>query len=231
MTYSTTVPSFDGAGAFALYVAEPDGPPRAAVVVIQEIFGVNTGIRRKCDLLAQRGYLAVSPDLFWRLEPGLQLDADAASSGPRGVDLVLRFDTDRGVTDVQAAIDWARIACRGKVGVVGYCLGGRMAAYAAARTDADACVGYYGVLIEKMLSEKDAITRPLLLHIPEFDAHVDAKARAEIHAAFAEHPQVTLHDHPGQHHGFADTFGLRRSEGAAELADQHTADFLEAAIG
>ncbi|MBT2188642.1 dienelactone hydrolase family protein [Sphingobium nicotianae] len=232
MTYSTTVSARDGSGEFAVYVAEPAGTPRAAIVVVQEIFGVNAGIRRKCDLLAQEGYLALAPDLFWRLEPGLQLDADNQASMAKGVELVIRFDTDVGVTDIQATIDHARTLSGGlKVGIVGYCLGGRMAAYAAARTDADASVGYYGVMIEHMLGERDSIRNPLMLHIPEHDDHVPADIQARIHAALDGHPCVTIHDYPGEHHGFADTFGIRRSPAAADLADQRTREFFGSKLG
>jgi carboxymethylenebutenolidase len=227
MTYSTTVPALDGEGEFAIYVAEPATEPKAAIIVVQEIFGVNAGIRRKCDLLAQAGYLAVAPDMFWRMEPGLQLDPDTSSSGERAVSLVIRFDTDAGVRDIQAAIDEARALAGGKkVGLVGYCLGGRMAAFAAARTDVDASVGYYGVQIEKMLREKACIANPLMLHIAEVDPHVSAEVQAEIHEAFDDHPQVTLYDYPDEHHGFADTFGARRSDLAAREADARTIAFF-----
>jgi carboxymethylenebutenolidase len=231
MTYSTIITASDGVGTFAAYVAEPENEPKAAILVIQEIFGVNAGIRRKCDLLAQEGYLAVAPDLFWRLEPGLQLDPDMPRSMEKGVEMVLKFDTDTGVHDIQSTIDRARQLVGGKkVGLVGYCLGGRMAAYSAARTDVDAAVGYYGVFIEYMLGEKQAIRNPLMLHIPEHDDHVPQEVQARIHAELDQHPQVTLHDYVGEHHGFADQFGARRSTAAADLADQRTREFLSSAL-
>ena len=232
MTYSTTIAASDDSGAFAVYVAEPAGAPRAAIIVVQEIFGVNAGIRRKCDLLAQEGYLALAPDLFWRLEPGLQLDPDQEASMTKGIEFVLKFDTDVGVRDLQTTITKARELSGGRqVGLVGYCLGGRMAAYAAARTDVDAAVGYYGVMLEYMLGEKDAITKPLMLHIPEHDDHVPKETQDRIHEAFDPHPQVTLHDYPGEHHGFADQFGARRSPAAADQADVRTREFFAAALG
>ena len=231
MTYSTMIAATNGGGEFALYVAEPKGKARAAIVVIQEIFGVNAGIRRKCDLLARQGYLAVAPDLFWRLEPFVELDPDIEPAMAKGIELVMKFDTDIAVEDIQATIDHARkLIDGGKVGVVGYCLGGRMAAYAAARTDADASVGYYGVMIEKMLGEKDAITKPFMLHIPEFDDHVPPAVQAEIHGALDDHACVTLHDYPGEHHGFADEFGERRSGEGAAVADRRTLDFFASAL-
>jgi carboxymethylenebutenolidase len=233
MSFTTKIPSYDGKGEFTVYVAEPDGRPRGAVLVIQEIFGVDTDIRWRCDLLAQSGYLAIAPDLFWRLEPGMELDPDVRSNTKRSVDVVIRFDTDKGVHDVQTTINKARelVGRKAKVGLIGYCLGGRIAAYASARTDIDAAVSYYGVQIERMLDEKDAVGNPLLLHMPEFDEHVGKEIQAQIHTAFDEHPQVTIFDYPGEHHGFACTLGKRRSEHTAAVADQRTAEFLTKHVG
>ena len=233
MSFTTKIPSYDGVGEFSVYVAEPEGRPRGAVLVIQEIFGVDTDIRWKCDLLAQNGYLGIAPDLFWRLEPGMELDPDIKSTMKRSIDVVMRFNTDKGVQDVQTTINKAREIAghKAKVGLVGFCLGGRMAAYAVARTDVDAAVSYYGVQIEKMLGEKDAIQSPLMLHMPEFDDYADKVIQAQLHGAFDDHPLVTIYEYPGEHHGFACTLGKRRSETAASRADERTAAFLAANIG
>src|ERR1044072_1014378 len=102
------IDTLEGDGGFDAYVAEPDGPPRAAIVVIQEIFGVNEGIRRKCDKWAERGYLALAPDLFWRLEPGVELDPDVPDQFKRALDLMGRCDQDKGVRDIEATIRAAR---------------------------------------------------------------------------------------------------------------------------
>lgn len=233
MSFTTKIQSYDGVGKFNVYVAEPDGRPRGAVIVIQEIFGVDTDIRWRCDLLAQSGYLAIAPDLFWRLDPGMELDPDIASTMKRSVDVVIRFNTDKGVHDVQTTINKAReiVGNKAKIGLIGYCLGGRMAAFASARTDIDAAVSYYGVQIERMLSEKDAIRNPLMLHMPEFDEHVGQEIQDQIHAAFDGNEQITIYDYPGQHHGFACALGKRRSESTAKVADERTAQFLAQHIG
>lgn len=233
MSFTTKIQSYDGVGKFNVYVAEPDGRPRGAVIVIQEIFGVDTDIRWRCDLLAQSGYLAIAPDLFWRLDPGMELDPDIASTMKRSVDVVIRFNTDKGVHDVQTTINKAReiVGNKAKIGLIGYCLGGRMAAFASARTDIDAAVSYYGVQIERMLSEKDAIKNPLMLHMPEFDEHVGQEIQDQIHAAFDGNEQITIYDYPGQHHGFACALGKRRSEVTAKVADERTAQFLAQHIG
>lgn len=222
------IDTLEGEAGFDAYLAEPDGAPRAAIIVIQEIFGVNEGIRRKCDHWAGRGYLALAPDLFWRLEPGVQLDPDVPDEFSRALDLMGRFDQDQGVIDIEAAIRAARARlCEGgKVGVVGYCLGGRLAYMAAARTDADASVGYYAVGLPGILHEKNAIARPLMLHIAGADHFVDEPQQRAMHEGLDDHPKVNLHDYPGEDHGFAAEMGQRRSEEAARLADGRTEEFF-----
>lgn len=222
-----TIDTLDHDGGFTAYLAEPAGTPTAAIVVIQEIFGVNAGIRGKCDALAAAGYLAIAPDLFWRIEPGIELDPDVSEQMQRGLAIMGKFDQDLGIADIEATIRAARARVNGgKVGAVGYCLGGRLAFMTAARTDVDASVGYYGVGIDGLLGEKHAIARPVLLHVPVEDHFVDQKAQARMHAGLDDHPKVTLYDYPGEDHGFATEIGARRSPAAAEQADARTAAFF-----
>jgi carboxymethylenebutenolidase len=227
------IDTLEGEGGFDAYAAEPDEAPRAAIVVIQEIFGINEGIRRKCDHWAAKGYLALAPDLFWRLEPGVQLDPDVPDEFKRAIDLMGRFDQDQGVRDIEATIRAARgrLGEGGKVGVVGYCLGGRLAYMAAARTDSDASVGYYAVGLPNILHEKNAIARPLMLHIAGADHFVDKAQQRAMHEGLDDHPKVILHDYPGEDHGFAAELGKRRSEEAAQLADGRTEEFFARQLG
>ena len=223
-----SIDAIDGSGSFDAYLAEPAGSPHAAIIVIQEIFGVNVGIRQKCDDWAAKGYLAIAPDLFWRLEPGIELDSDVPEQFQRALAWMGKFNQDAGIRDIEATIRFARArAGGGKVGVVGFCLGGRLAFMTATRTDSDASVCYYGVGIDNLLGEKHAIARPVLLHVPQADHFVGPEAQAKMHEGLDDHPQVTIFDYPGEDHGFAAETGKRRSEEAARLADARTAEFFE----
>ena len=227
------IDALEGDGGFDAYVAEPDGRPRAAIVVIQEIFGVNEGIRRKCDHWASKGYLALAPDLFWRLEPGVQLDPDVPDQFQSALGLMQKFNQDQGIRDIEATIHEARrrLLAGVKVGCVGYCLGGRLAFMTATRTDIDASVAYYGVGLDGLLREKHAIARPLMLHIAGADHFVPPEQQRAIHEGLDDHPRVTIHDYPGEDHGFAAEMGQRRSEQAAQLADSRTEAFFAEHVG
>jgi len=229
MTETVRIATLDGADSFDAYVARPEGTARAAIIVIQEIFGVNPGIRAKCDKWAAAGYLAVAPDLFWRIERGIELDADVEPEMQRAFELFGLNKPDDNVKDIEATIHWIRReASVAKVGAVGYCLGGKLAYLTATRTDIDASVGYYGVMIDQMLGESHAIAKPLLLHVPTADHFVNAEAQAKMHEGLDGHPRVTIYDYEGLDHGFATESGNRRDEAGARLADSRTAEFFAA---
>lgn len=226
MGHQIEIAALDGAGAFNAYVAEPAGPAKAAIIVVQEIFGVNRGIRKMCDDWAAEGYLAIAPDLFWRIEPGVELDADIEPELAKAFDLYGKFDADKGIADIEAAIKKARALTGKKVGVVGYCLGGRMTYMAATRTDSDANVSYYGGGIDQQLNEAHAIGKPLMLHLATADGYIGPKAQSDIHAALDGNRHVTIHDYEGKDHAFARAFGSARDEEAANLADGRTRAFF-----
>ncbi len=232
MPETVQVPELDGRGTIPTYVTHPQGPPRAAIIVIPEIFGVNEGIRKKCEDWSAKGYLAAAPDIFWRFAPGIELNPDIEAEMQEALGYFGQYDPDLGIKDIEALIHWIRReAGVAKVGLVGFCLGGKMAYMAAARTDIDASVGYYGVMIDQMLNESKAIANPLLLHIPTADGFVPSEAQKAMHAGLDDHPRVTLYDYEGLDHGFAATSGNRRDEAGAQLADSRTEAFFAEHLG
>lgn len=232
MSETVKISTLSGDAKFDGYIARPAGTPRGAIVVIQEIFGVNAGIRRKCDRWAQDGYLAIAPDLFWHLQPGILLDPDVEAEFKQALEWMGKFNQDQGIRDIEATIHYIRRE-EGieNVGCVGYCLGGRLAFMTAARTDIDATVGYYGVGIDGLLGEKHGIANPIMLHIPTNDGFVDKAAQRAMHEGLDGNPKVTLYDYDGLDHGFATEFGRRRNEDAAKLADSRTSAFFAEHIG
>lgn len=217
-------------GTFRAYVAEPAvAGPAPAIIVIQEIFGVNKDVRKKCDDWAAQGYLAIAPDLFWRQQPDVQLNKLDEAEWAQAFQLLKGFDVDAGVADLAATLAHLKAMpnCAGAVGAVGYCLGGRMAYLMATRTDINASVGYYGVTIENYLAEASSIKNPLLLHVAEEDEYVTKAAQAEIAAALGNNSCVTLHNYAGVNHAFSRLNGKHYDEAAATLANSRTAAFFE----
>ena len=230
------VKTLGGESEFFAYVAAPEGTPRAAIIVIPEIFGINPGIRQKCDTLAAAGYLAVAPEIFWRFAAGVELDPDVPAQMEQALGYFGQYDPDQGIKDIEATIRAIRAGIDGHapvkmVGCVGYCLGGKLAYMTATRTDIDASVGYYGVMIDQMLRESHAIARPLMLHIPTNDGFVSPEAQKAMHEGLDDNPRVTLYDYPGLDHGFATEMGNRRDEEGSQLADSRTAAFFAENLG
>lgn len=215
-------------GEFSAYLARPATTAAAAVVVIQEIFGVNQVMRDITDGLAAEGYLAVCPDLFWRIEPSIDITDQSEAEWKRAFELFNAFDVDSGVKDIAATIDQIRAhpGCNGKVGAVGFCLGGLLAFLTATRTDADASVSYYGVSLEKYLGEAEKLTRPAMLHIAEEDGFVPKEAQTLIVEALKNHPHVQIHTYAGRDHAFARVGGQHYHAGDASLAASRTEGFF-----
>jgi carboxymethylenebutenolidase len=223
-----TINSADG-DSFDAYVAKPEGGSGPVVLVIQEIFGVNANLRAISDKLASEGFIAVAPDLFWRQERRVDITDQTEEEWAKAFELYKGFNVDKGVEDLAATMKAARSidGSTGKVGCVGYCLGGLLAYLMAARTDIDASVGYYGVGIDGMLTEAANIKTPLLLHIAEEDGFVDKEAQAKIHQGLDANDQVTLIDYAGVDHGFTRKGGQHYDEAAATKANKTSLDFLK----
>lgn len=227
-----TIPVKDGRS-FSAYMAVPGRRPAPALIVIQEIFGVNAEMRAKCDAFAKQGFIAVCPDLFWRQQPGIQLTDKTEAEWKRAFELYNGFDVDLGVDDLRAVLHTLRghADVNGKAGCVGYCLGGKLAYLMSARSTIDCAVSYYGVGIEGLLDEARNIKKPLMMHVAAEDKFVSKEAQKKIHDALKTNPAVSLHTYPGVNHAFARTGGEHYDEKAAALANERTSAFLGGNLG
>ena len=215
-------------GAFGAYIARPRALPAPAIVVLHEVFGVNTDIRKTCDELAEQGFIAVAPDLFWRQEPGVDLGVNSEPDWQHGLRLYQAYDRDAGVGDIRDTLDAAAKLpdCKGKVAAQGYCFGGLMTFLTAVRCRVDAAVAYHGADTEKYLGEVDNLRAALLVHLGEEDEFISKAAQAQIKKALADNRNATVYSYPGQHHAFARHNGAHYDAAAAALANGRTAEFL-----
>lgn len=224
--------SEDG-GSFRGYLALPEKGSGPGIVVLQEIFGINANIRGICDHYAEEGYVVLAPDLFWRLEPGVELGCEGADL-EKAFALYQKFDVDQGVRDIAAAIAALRAQpeCKGKVGALGYCLGGTLAYLTAARTDIDCAVGYYGVGIENLLDEAKNISCPLVLHFGEKDKYSPPEAIEKIRNGLAALPAgVEIHVYPGADHGFSAKSRASYDKPAASMAHSRSIALFRRVMG
>lgn len=215
-------------GSFQGFLATPDSGSGAGVIVLQEIFGINYFMRETCHRLAAQGYVALCPDLFWRQEPGVELSDMTEGEWGKAFGYYQGFDMDKGVADAGAALEQlrARNGCTGKVGAVGYCLGGMLAYLVGARTKADASVGYYGVGIQDALGEAANISGPHMMHIAELDQFVPPEAQTAIKDGLGSNAKVTIHSYANVDHAFARTGGEHFDAASATQANTRTAEFF-----
>src|SRR6202046_4087860 len=192
-------------GTFRAYVSRPAKLPAPAVVVLQELFGVNADIRATCNELAADGFIAVAPDLFWRQDPGVDLDVRSEAAWQRGLQLYAAYNRDAGVKDIMETVRTAveLPESTGKVALQGYSLGALMVFITAARNEVDAAVAYHGADTEKYLSEVGGLDAPLLMHLGEEDEFISKMAQAQIKAALEKKPNATVYSYPGQRHAFS----------------------------
>jgi carboxymethylenebutenolidase len=229
---TVSIAAADGSGSFSGYLATPASGSGPGLILLQEIFGVNLHIRELADLYAEEGYLVLAPDLFWRMKPGIELgytQDDFATA----LDYYRRFDVDRAILDAGAALAGLRANpnCNGKVGAIGFCLGGKLAYLAAARLPLDAAVGYYGVAIEDNLDEAASIHCPLALHFASEDKFVPATTRAAIKQALATNDQAEIYVYQGADHAFNNRARDSFHRPSASIAHSRTISLLRRSIG
>ncbi len=228
---SASITASDG-GKFTGYLSSPKSAKAPGVVIIQEIFGVNDHIREVVDEYADAGYIALAPDMFWRIEPNVQLGytpeevQKARAYRPK-------FNIDLGVRDIESAIRTLRAMpeCDGKVAVVGYCFGGLMAYLTAARTDVLAASCYYGGGIDTFIGEAKAVRCPIQFHFGAKDAAIPPKVWDMVRRAFVGHKDAEVFVYDGAEHGFNCTKRASFHPEASKLARSRTLDLLRRTIG
>lgn len=231
---SSIVDINNGAGeTFCAYLALPDQPNGAVIVVLQEIFGVNANIRSIADDYAGNGYIAIAPDLFWRQQRNVELDPAKAEDREQATAYLQGLDQQLAVADALSAANYARALPKstGKVGAVGYCLGGKLAFLLATQPGIDATVSYYGVAIQAALDAFASLKSPVLLHIAGDDHLCPPEAQAAIAKAAEQSGKATIMHHPGVGHAFARRGGAGYATSSAARADGATAAFFEKIVG
>jgi len=215
---------------FSAYVATPDStPPFPAIVLVQEIFGINANIRWTAGRFAAAGFLVVAPDLFWRSASGIELDPTDPQQRARAMELNSAFDSQRGMEDCRQTIEAIRRdrACNGRVGAVGYCLGGRLAFLLATQGAIDAGVCFYPVAVQPQLKTLPASHVPLLVHLGSEDALCNPDAQQEIKSFVESSQESHVIVYEGVGHGFARLGRAGAAASAADSAESESIEFLK----
>jgi carboxymethylenebutenolidase len=228
-----TIPATDGSGSFSGYLVEPKNKPAGVVVLIQEVFGVNQAMRDIAAWVADLGFIAVCPDLFWRIEPGIDITDKTEAEWQKAFELFGKFDQVKGVEDLKATVDAARKlpGANGRVATMGYCLGGRLAFMMAEQSDTDVNISYYGVGLDNLLGDLGRIARPLVVHIADQDEFFPPEGRAKVVEAVKGHPQIASYVYPNADHAFARVGGVHWDGRSATIANGRSAEALVAALG
>jgi carboxymethylenebutenolidase len=218
--------STNGGDSFEGYLALPKAGKGPGVVIIQEIFGVNSHIRAVADQYAADGYVALAPDIFWRIGPRIELGYDGGDAD-KAMELLGKFDVALAVSDVSATAEALRASpdVVGNVAAVGFCLGGRLAYLAAAKGSVDFAVAYYGGGIHAHLDQADDVKVPIQFHYGELDAHIPSDVVDAVKQRFAG-KDAQVFTYPGADHGFNCTDRASYNQKASALAHGRTLTFL-----
>ena len=230
---SITIQASDGSGSFSAYLLDPANKPAGVVVLIQEVFGVNQAMRDIAAWVADLGFIAVCPDLFWRIEPGIDITDKSEAEWKRAFELFNSFDQAKGIEDLKATVAAARElqGANGKVATMGYCLGGRLAFMMAKQSDADANISYYGVGLDNLLGDLAKVTKPLIVHIADKDEFFPPEGRAKVVEAVTGQPHIAAYVYPNADHAFARVGGVHWDGRSAAIANGRSAAALVAALG
>ena len=228
-----TITANDGAGTFNAFLVKTDRPDAGAVVLIQEIFGVNASMKETAHQVAALGFHVLVPDLFWRQQPGVNLTDKSDAEWQEAMRLMKAFNQNAGVRDLKATLAAARTlpGANGRAGTMGYCLGGRLAMMMATDSDADVNVSYYGVGLDDLIPKLPAVKAPLLVHIADNDTFFPAEGRAKVIEAAKGNPHIRACVYPDADHAFARVGGTHFQARAATIANGRSAEALADALG
>ncbi len=228
-----TIQATDGTGSFSAYLLEPKARPAGVVVLIHEIFGVNQAMRDIAAWVADLGFIAVCPDLFWRIEPGVDITDKTEAEWKRAFELFNAFDQAKGIDDLKATVAAARKlpGANGRVATMGYCLGGRLAFMMAEQSDTDANISYYGVGLDNLLGDLAKVTKPLIVHIADKDEFFPPEGRAKVVEAVKGHASIAAYVYPNADHAFARVGGVHWDGRSATIANGRSAETLVATLG
>ena len=216
-------------GMMEAYFAQPQREIAGGVVILQEIFGVNNAMRLACDDFADQGYLALAPELFWRLDRGIE--HPYTDSGRAGAFAHWHaFDQELGIKDLLDAGEFLKghKACNGKIAFVGFCLGGQLGMLAAARTDVDAVISFYGVRPLEYMELFGTLSCPLQFHVGDNDHHVPMGVIKQIQATAADKADADVFVYEGAAHGFFNKVRVGEAYHleAAKLANDRVLELL-----
>jgi carboxymethylenebutenolidase len=219
-------------GSFKNYLAVPPSGSGPGILLLQGAFDVNVSMQAVADSYAEEGYVVLAPDLFWRQRPDVELgysEADVA----KAIGYYQRFDADQSIKDAADALKVLRELpeCTGKVGALGFSLGGKLAYLVATRTDIDCAVSYYGVGIEDDLRQAAQVKAPMVFHFAELDRFVPAEAREKIKAAFAGHPDIEFYLYPRCDHSFSAPAPANFNKSACMMAHTRSIALFRKVLG
>ena len=226
------IPTHDG-GQMPAFVARPAGGRGPGVVVLQEIFGVTDYMKQRARDLASLGYVASVPQLFWRLGPDIQAAEDTPAGLQEAFGYLQRLDQRQAVDDAAAALEYLRSLPEtgGKAGVIGFCMGGRLAYLLAASSDPDAAVCYYGAGIGNELDAASRISAPIAFHFGDNDQYLPLDEANRVRDTFGSRANAEIHMHAGAGHAFDNPSPMFHHAGARAEAWPQTTDFLKRHLG
>jgi len=219
-------------GDFEAFVAAPASGPAPGLVILAEIYNANTWVRSIVERYAQAGYLTIAPDLYWRQTPGVYLPYTPEGQ-QRGRAMGAAMDLPRFVEDLRACADWLRRRpdCSGRVGAIGYCLGGKLVWVGMSQRAIDAGVAYYAVQMAEHLDDAKTIDGPLMMHFGSLDHRVPPELYEQIRASLAGRAHAHTYWYEGADHGFdRDGHPSHHPESSA-LARKRSLEFLGQHLG